>query len=108
MFSFVERMRVGNFVSHHITLLVFHFTWMLDLPERYIYHIPYTHMDMRRNRIGIDIPRVCSGISYHAILYLTVSFLSSSSFLVSFVILFAVLGARLLQLGLCHYLCIIC
>lgn len=95
---------------HHITSPFWFFIlrgcW--DLPERYIYHIPYTHMDMRWNRIGIDIPTVCSGTSYHAILYLTVSLLSSSSFLVSFVILFAVLGAGLLQLGLYHYLCIIC
>lgn len=45
-------------------------------------------MDMRWNWIGIDIPTVCSGTSYHAILYHTVSFLSSPSFLVSFFVIF--------------------
>lgn len=90
-------MRVWNFASHHITLW---FSFYVDV-ERYIYHTPYTHMDMRWNWIGIDIPTVCSGTSYHAILYHTVSFLSSPSFLVSFLsFLFAVLGwGGLFQLG---------
>lgn len=76
-------MRVWNFASHHITLwFSFYVDVGIHLRGTYIiHHIP--HMDMRWNWIGIDIPTVCSGTSYHAILYHHVSFLSSPSFLVS-------------------------
>lgn len=76
-------MRVWNFASHHITLwFSFYVDVGIHLRGTYIiHHIP--HMDMRWNWIGIDIPTVCSGTSYHAILYHPVSFLSSPSFLVS-------------------------
>ena len=102
-------MRVWNFASHHITLwFSFYVDVGIHLRGTYIiHHIP--HMDMRWNWIGIDIPTVCSGTSYHAILYHHVSFLSSPSFLVSLSFFRCVEVRRgCFHLGLYHYLCIIC
>ena len=102
-------MRVWNFASHNITLwFSFYVDVGIHLRGTYIiHHIP--HMDMRWNWIGIDIPTVCSGTSYHAILYHHVSFLSSPSFLVSLSFFRCVEVRRgCFHLGLYHYLCIIC
>lgn len=113
-FSFVERMRVWNFASHHITLWVFLLTWTLGFTWEV--HISYTIYPYGHEEMELDWNWYSNSLFRYIISRHTISYCVFPFFpffpCVFFVILFAVLGwgeaVSTWNFTYYYYLCIIC